>query len=636
MAKQKRSLVSLLQAMAQATTESVSFAQLVATLQPQWHGKSDRVEARMRALLGRGPQTSGWLEYADGRLLPVHVAMRGRHIRVRLSDQDALNGVLPLEQLAPFVVRDQALLWPDVSMHPQPTFVTEIDIQTWLRQQHYQVGDDIVVMFDAHDGHCLHLSIDREHQTNPRLDEYVRAQLQMSLLHSEDAIHQAVLWAYVTAPGSQVPAGTAWQTLLAQVLEHHDAVGSELLELRQEIDSLQLALRSERTRDSENGLWDGVSKRYSALRIAIMPDDADIGPRLTLPPIDMRFDYAQTIDEGLAQGIYDVQMLHRARGEDIDDDDISDEMPNSAEDADEEISFADADDYLDALHSESEDELGDEPNLGLAEEELDEQTFAVLFANRHPALEDWSIELLQSLSASQRRQIIQAETDADYNVILSMALQRLLPQRPHFMQTLQPTTSLPTYDITDGGQTYASFELAEYVAAQMAEAPPTAPVRNNDVFATGGEAVFAVESVLRESEQYIATYVAQLQAQGMRPATVRRKYTFVHELAVFLARYYTLPLQQLTYAHLDEYVYFYFPRHTNALAPRVCSDLLRAVRDLYESDTRPMTLQQRVVARAMYDRRHSASDVLRILSRLHQYPLDVTALVVHLFAPYTA
>jgi hypothetical protein len=156
------------------------------------------------------------------------------------------------------------------------------------------------------------------------------------------------------------------------------------------------------------------------------------------------------------------------------------------------------------------------------------------------------------------------------------------------------------------------------------------------VFATGGEAVFAVESVLRESEQYIAAYTAQLQVRGMRPTTVRRKYTLVHELAVFLARYYTLPLQQLTYAHLDEYVYFYFPRHTNALAPRVCSDLLRAVRDLYESDDRPLTVPQRNVARAMYDRRHSASDVLRILNRLHQYPLDVTALVVHLFAPYTA
>lgn len=635
MAKPKRSLVSLLQAMAQATTEPVSFAQLVDALQPQWHGKSDRVHARIRASLRRGPPTSGWLEYDDGQLVPVHVAVRGHHIRVRLSEQDATNGVFSLEHLAPFVVRDQALLFPDISVHPQPTFVTEIDIRAWMRQQHYQFGNDIIVSFDANDGHCLHLTVDRSHQGNLRLDEYVLARLQMSPLHAEAAMMQAVLLAYVTAPGTYTVAGSPWQTLLDQVLHQQDAVGGELLQLRHEIDTLQTLLRSERTRDSENGLWDGVSKRYSALRIAIMPDDAEIGSRLTLPPIDMRFDYSRTIDEGLVQGIYDVQMLHRARGDDIDDGDITDDAPVVDED-DTSVEFDDSDDYLAALHSESEDELGEEQGLALDEEELDEQTFALLFANRHPALEAWSIELLQSLSASQRRQIIQAETDDEYNIILSMALQRLLPQRPHFMQTLQAMTSLPTRDITEGGQTYASFELAEYVAAQLAEAPSSVPMSNNDVFATGGEAVFAVESVLRESEQYIAAYTAQLQVRGMRPTTVRRKYTLVHELAVFLARYYTLPLQQLTYAHLDEYVYFYFPRHTNALAPRVCSDLLRAVRDLYESDDRPLTVPQRNVARAMYDRRHSASDVLRILNRLHQYPLDVTALVVHLFAPYTA
>jgi len=634
MAKQKRSLVSLLQAMAQATTEPVSFAQLVDALQPQWHGKSDRVHVHMRASLRRGPQTSGWLEHDNGQLVPVHVAVRGQHIRVRLREHDVAQGVLPLEYLAPFVVRDQALLFPDVSVHPQPTFVTEIDIRSWMFQQQYQLGDDIVVSFDAHDGHCLHLSVDRLHLSNPGLDEYVLACLHMAPLHSEVAILQAVLLAYTTAPAGLAIAGTPWQTLLERVLHHHDAVGGELVQLRQEIDALQTVLRSERTRDSENGLWDGISKRYSALRIAIMPDDAGSEPRITLPPIDMRFDYARTIDEGLAQGIYDVQMIHRSRGEDIDDADLSDDLPHV--DDDDASGFDESDDYLAALQSESDDDLGDESAPDFDEEELDEQTFAVLFANRHPALEAWSIELLQSLSAEQRRQIIQAETDEDYNIILSRALQRLLPHRPHFMQTLQPTTSLPTLDITDGGQTYASFELAEYVAAQLAEGPPTAPMRNNDVFATGGEAIFAVESVLRESEQYITAYVAQLKERGMRPATVRRKYTLVHELAVFLARYYTLPLQQLTYAHLDEYVYFYFPRHTNALSPRVCSDLLRAVRDLYERDDRPLTLPQRAVARAMYDRRQTASDVLRILSRLHQYPLDVTALVVHLFAPYTA
>jgi hypothetical protein len=42
------------------------------------------------------------------------------------------------------------------------------------------------------------------------------------------------------------------------------------------------------------------------------------------------------------------------------------------------------------------------------------------------------------------------------------------------------------------------------------------------------------------------------------------------------------------------------------------------------------------VAQALYEAHEQAEEVLRLLERTHHYPNEMTALVVHLFAPYTA
>jgi hypothetical protein len=169
--------------------------------------------------------------------------------------------------------------------------------------------------------------------------------------------------------------------------------------------------------------------------------------------------------------------------------------------------------------------------------------------------------------------------------------------------------------------------------ASLSVTSSDAPIHeDDDVFATGGEAIFAVESALRESEQLISRYITSLQSTNLSERTIRRKRQFLRGFAQFLARYYTQSLDYATYATLDEYIFFFYPRHTAAVSPRNMRDMITALRDFYRYSELPSAQ----AAQAMYDCRHQAEAVMRLLLRTHQYPHEMTHMVVHLFAPYTA
>ena len=157
-------------------------------------------------------------------------------------------------------------------------------------------------------------------------------------------------------------------------------------------------------------------------------------------------------------------------------------------------------------------------------------------------------------------------------------------------------------------------------------------MNDDDVFSTGGEALFAVETALRESDALIRAYTEKLEIAALAQSTIRRKIQYVRGYSQFLARYYTKSLDAATYATFDEYVFFYYPRHATAIAPRNARDLLSALREFYRSEV-PVVVP---IAQALYACRDEAEAVLRLLVATHQYPHEMTSLVVHLFAPYTA
>ncbi len=651
MSKYKRVLAALLQEMAPKTTTILAFEAVATMLQAQSSVRMATVVRHMRDLMTDTPQAVGWVLLSEQQVAPIHVAVRGLRVRIVPTSEMLMRGYLDLHVLQPFCSQHEHLVLPNLDYdeltYDDLTYDDEdvFYMFAWDEFDQLKLGDHVIAGFDAYDGHIVRLIADTQTERHvvqaQAYDERVRTRLQTANLRTESQIHAAVLAAYVAEPIHQVAPGLPWTTIVEQVLQtnRHTYV-------RDDIQRLQVLLREQRIRDSEHGLWDGMAPRYSAARIAIdTGDDAMMSHRMTLPPIDTRLNHTDRIEEAIAQGLYDVQLIEHGQDDaaydDDDDDDADDDVMSTMSDDDD--ALWGADDYLAALRSDDDDDDGDDDDdddyhdyEGDDPELMDAHMFAMLFANRHPALEEMSLELLQNLTASERKRIVRAESDDDYNAILSAALQRLLPHFPHFMQTLRPTTNFIVADITDGGQTYAAFELAEYVAKHDAASDALHSDHDNDVFATGGEAVFAVESALRDSEQLIEHYVMQLTDRQMSAATIRRKRAFVYDFAVFMARYYTLSLHQVTYAHLDEYVFFYFPRHTRSGVPRTVSDMIRAIRECYRLQESPATPQQRVVANAIYERRHAAEEVLRILVSLPQYSFDVTALVVHLFAPYTA
>jgi hypothetical protein len=107
-------------------------------------------------------------------------------------------------------------------------------------------------------------------------------------------------------------------------------------------------------------------------------------------------------------------------------------------------------------------------------------------------------------------------------------------------------------------------------------------------------------------------------------------------LAQFLARYYTKSLADVTYAMYDEYLFFHYPRHHTNRAARGVRTLISTLREFYQYRAQTGDSRALTAADAMYACRAQAEQVLALLIRIQQYPHELTALVVHLFAPYTA
>ena len=64
--------------------------------------------------------------------------------------------------------------------------------------------------------------------------------------------------------------------------------------------------------------------------------------------------------------------------------------------------------------------------------------------------------------------------------------------------------------------------------------------------------------------------------------------------------------------------------------------LISTLREFYQYRAQTGDSRALTAADAMYACRAQAEQVLALLIRIQQYPHELTALVVHLFAPYTA
>lgn len=629
MPRTKPSIVTILWEIARTQTEPLTRDALVHAVHIRRAAPHHAPSQRISAVLLKDPIRCGWVQLANGQFLPIRIAARGTTFRI-VPDANAIrDDVLYPEWLFPFVNPHLPIVTGH-DMQPLPERdAGRISLNGWMRSHGTRPGDHIICSVDSHHENVLHLFLDRAEQQHLEDTEAAEAQLRDAFAElpvralTEAGSANCLLAVYATATWRNAYPTRPWTNIRDTVVRGGMRVEAGMSALRLDIAALQQRLRTRRTADADRGLWSGIAPRYSAVRLAIDPDaDDEYHGRIAVPPIDTREDHSARIDESLVRGLYDVQIN--------DGDDEPAERTNgptfTAEDSG----------YTDALQSDyaDDDEDDDEPfDHELTGEDLDDDTFALLFANRHPALEAWSSQLLRSMLPHERRMLVRAESDDDYNNVLTVALQRALPTHPAFMQTLRVTTDLPTLDPTDGGQTYGAFQLAEYASAQAVElADDITPMHDDDVFATGGEALFAVETAVRASEHLITQYTAYLEASGLRQATIRRKLQYLHGFSQFIARYYTQSLDAVTYAMYDEYVFFYYPRHASAIAPRNARDLLSTLRDFYKQCV-PSALP---IAHALYESRSDAEALLRLLVRTHQYPHEMTALVVHLFAPYTA
>ncbi len=640
MPRTKPSIATLLKELARTTSEALSLDSIVTYVQSRRGPSRTNLHRRIQTMFNTQAIQLGWMAASPHVYVPVRHAVRGMCFRVIPDAVAIANDYFRAEWLYPFVDASAPIRLANDKRTLPIVGRGLVGAVGWYAQHRVRVGDHIIVQIDHHRPNTIHLLCDYAdtHHLEDALgaDNAITQELQHQYRNGADehAVVHAIVQLYVSAPWRNAYPGQPWQHLRDAVQRQH-ARGETLSHgLGHEIVQLQHALRLRRTRDSERGLWNGIAPRFSAVRIGFDSQDHELHDRLSIAPIDTREDYSERINHGLEHGLYDVRV-----GDD-ETDTFADDDEDDRDDAflfdDHTSALNEDEDYTDALRSSYDDEQRDDEHDPHAYDDLsdaiDDDTFVLLFANRHPALTEWSTMLLKSMQPHERRQMIRAETDDDYNAILSKALQRLIPHVPQFMSTLRHTNDESLTDATQGGQTYAAFDVAERIASQTVTSIDAPLHEDDDVFATGGEAIFAVESALRESDQLIARYVKSMQSANLSDRTIRRKRQFLRGFAQFLARYYTYTLDYATYATLDEYIFFYYPRHTAAVSPRNIRDMITALRDFYRYCELPVAQS----AQAMYDCRQQAESVMRLLLRTHQYPHEMTRMVVHLFAPYTA
>ncbi len=620
MAHFKRTLTVSLQELAKVVHGVQTIPGIVAALTHTYQIQHAKLAKMVRVLLAANARALGWVPLAHEEYISVRQAVHGVVFRV-VPDQQAIDGdYLLCEWLEPFVPEDTPI-YIGASAHPcEPHGPDIVSLAGWYAAHAFRHGDHIIVQIDWQSRCELHLRVDR--RVAQRIPDTVllagdiASQLTADwhATHDIALVQLRLLARYAQAPWRTTYPPMPWQSLL-NAQTSAPVVLSRLDVLRLRISELQQQLRNRRMADCRAGLWDGIAQRYSAVRMFIDTQYEDsVMPRVL--PVDTLIDHSPAIDDAIARGAYDV---HYAES------DAEDEWVNHDEDGEE------PDSYTAALQSDDDDDDIDDTQW--SEEDLDTETFVALFAHRHPALHDWSVQLLRALNDEERRKMLRAETDEDHTAILSAAMQRILPQHPHLMHTLRPML-LSYEDITHGGQSYGAFEFAEVRAAQHVKRLSQSSSADKVDKSLDGDAVFVIELALRESQLHIRAYEEWLSVQS-RSGAVRQRIRAMHEWSLFLAQYYTTSIVDASYAMLDEYLFFHYPRHTVSGSARMLRLRVGYIRDFYAYRASLGDTRMLAVAHAMYECRDQAGDVLNLLLRIQQYPRELTALVVHLFAPYT-
>ena len=92
---------------------------------------------------------------ADDQVAPIHVAVRGLHIRM-IPTADMLSvGYLDLHALRPFRSQHVALLFPDLANEMVAANVDVVDIQSWQAFPGLTHHDHLSAVFDHNDGRVV-------------------------------------------------------------------------------------------------------------------------------------------------------------------------------------------------------------------------------------------------------------------------------------------------------------------------------------------------------------------------------------------------------------------------------------------------------------------------------------------------
>ncbi len=577
---------------------AVSLRQMAEMIHERLHKRA--AEGTVRNCLRWAEAEHGWVHVARAQYLPLRLALDGARFRCWPFERDIHSGQLPAAHFYPFALfrgasfpriydeqgNELALIERPQTEWQLPLGHLTLDLRQWFQQHQMKVGDSILVEVRYKTQLEFHLAYEPAAafraeavaQQDRALCDAIAQRLSAAPMLAERIILPIV----ASAPWRAAYPGQPWQYL---VLE------DPRMFLRNDV---ELMLRDR----SSPLLWERLFDHRQAVFRPGQVTTARVSP----------------IARELQEEINALQQaIQRSREQD-------------ARAGVWDGTFAMA--AVDALERDNDDD------------DDDDDLFDLDWFERYPSafrLTDEALQRVYQLLPEDTRQRLAQATQEEAEVILAQQLNYLLVRAPDLFPRIEDLGIVPigsSETVTDQREAALLIDpddLSGFFSDDDDD------FDDDDFFADDDDDEDEGEyQALERNHLLLAQFRDYLREMGKKAETFHAHRRLVRLYGDFLAGFYHRSLEQGDYATLDEFLFYYYPRHFHHPSGRQARDLCGSLRQFYGFLKDRGIIQDDRFARAIWQRRMQAAQLVSLYEKVaRRYP-EQAELRASLFQPYLA
>jgi hypothetical protein len=593
----------------------------------------------------------GWLRLPKGMVSPLRLAMANLRFRVIPSPNEVAEQHLERQSLHPFLLVFMHELTVRFEGHDDLQFHTvrlreHIPLKDWMERVHFQSGDSILVTIQSYPPMVMSFEHepaaafqpDRVQAQEQELVELAVQQFSTKRSKRVEA-YKIILPAYAAAPWRTQYPGRPWQQVLAEderVEVLYDGLMLQLQEasaygrvsrskqgkksLFEQIAELQSDLRALRQTMIQRGYWDGVVQRVTA-SLLFGFNDKSTPP---MEPIDATQDYSAQIDERAKDGYYDRMFV--------------DEILDFEE-------LFDQDDDYELMGT-----LFDTIDLTLSYDyQLDETSVSSM---QEFTLFEEQERLIKVLGAERIARLEQAQTESEALKLLITFLNELMDKEPSLFEELVITPSQAKQKMNSDSNgnglhlpideslllsddPFEDEDESEFFDEEEFEDEEFEDEDFEDELINAERNALIMQAINRSTQLLQRFFDAQLE-QGQDARTAQERVRFMSHYASFLGTFYQQSLEMSTYAMLDEYLFFVFPRQNRLPSRKDVRAMCLALKQFYAFLRAERIIASDAMIQELYRHRNLVVRLVSLYEQINSSPRSFGHLFARLFEPYTA